>query len=353
MVYTVRKRSKKAGLPPGSMVYIGNKPVKEATISSVIFSKSGITHDLLSLDSFSRPKVWDSFVWIRISGVSDIKAVEKIGSEFKIHPLILEDIVNTSQRPKIETGDDYIFCVARTPKIDAEKIIYDTEQVSFILGKGYLISFDEGGEDLFQKIEQRIPSMSHNPATRTPDYLLYMFLDLIVDNFFGHLEKFGEYIDRLEENVMTSQSINILKTIYKTKRQLLILRRLAWPLRELVLGIERADSSIVSNNVKFYFRDVYDHIIEIIDIIETMRDISSGLLDVYLSSTNNRLNEVMKVLTVITTCFMPLTLITGIYGMNFQHMPELGWKYGYPMAILSMLLISGVMLLFFRRKRWI
>ena len=291
--------------------------------------------------------------WINIDGVHKLDNIEKVGKHLKIHPLVLEDIVHTGQRPKMEDFNDYLFVVLQMLQYNEKENETKTEQVSIILGANYVISFQEDEGDVFDLIRERIRTDRGRIRRMGSDYLAYSLLDAIVDNYFMVLEKIGEKIEDIEDELIKNPAQEVLHAIHSLKRELVFLRKSVWPLREVISRLERWDSHLIDKSMDIYLRDVYDHTIQVIDALETFRDMLSGMLDIYLSSVSNRMNEVMKVLTIIATIFIPLTLITGIYGMNFKYMPELDWSWGYPMVYIAMLMVSGVMLVYFRRKRWL
>jgi magnesium transporter len=291
--------------------------------------------------------------WINIDGVHQLDNIEKIGKNLKVHPLVLEDIMHTGQRPKMEDFEDYLFIVLKMLQYDEKENETKTEQVSLILGSNYVISFQEDEGDVFDLIRERIRTDRGRTRKMGADYLAYTLIDAIVDNYFMVLEKIGERIEDIEDEMIKNPTPEVLHTIHSLKRELIYLRKSVWPLREVISRLERWESPLIDKSIDIYLRDVYDHTIQVIDALETFRDMLSGMLDIYLSSVSNRMNEVMKVLTIIATIFIPLTLVTGIYGMNFKYMPELEAPWGYPMAYGVMLAISGVMLVYFRRKRWL
>ncbi|NLE05862.1 MAG: magnesium/cobalt transporter CorA, partial [Crenarchaeota archaeon] len=268
------------------------------------------------------------------------------------HPLTLEDIVNTHQRPKHEDFDEYIYVVLRMLRYDPEQGVI-SEQISLVLGSNWLISFQERKGDVFDSVRERLRTDKGKIRKNSIDYLLYSLIDAVVDNYFTVLEKLGEDIGEIEDQLIENPQPEIVHTITDLKRQNISLRKAVWPLREVVNRLERDESKLIKKTTRIYLRDVYDHTIQVIDSIETFRDTMSGMLDIYLSSVSNRMNEIMKVLTIIATIFIPLTFVSGIYGMNFQFMPELNQPWGYPVALLSMAIISVVMLVYFKRKNWI
>ena len=291
--------------------------------------------------------------WINLDGIHQVDNIEKIGKHFKIHPLVLEDIMNTGQRPKMEDFNNYLFLVLKMLSYDEEENETKTEQVSLILSSNYVISFQESEGDVFDPIRERIRTDRGRIRKMGVDYLAYSLIDAIVDNYFMVLEKIGEKIEDIEDELVKNPTPEVLHTIHRLKRELIFLRKSVWPLREVISRLERWESPLIDKSIDIYLRDVYDHTIQVIDALETFRDMLSGMLDIYLSSVSNRMNEVMKVLTIIATIFIPLTLVAGIYGMNFRYMPELDWVWGYPIVYMIMLAISAVMLVYFRRKRWL
>jgi len=291
--------------------------------------------------------------WININGLHQLDIIEKIGEHFNVHPLVLEDIVNTGQRPKIEDFVDYIFVTLKMLRYSDEEKETKAEQVSLILGSNFVISFQENEGDVFDPIRQRIEADKGRIRKMGADYLAYALMDAIVDNYFTILEKLGDRIEDFEEELVVNPKPETLQAIHHLKREMIFLRKSVWPLREVINRLERWESSLINKSTAIYFRDVYDHTIQVIDSVETFRDMLSGMLDIYLSSISNRMNEVMKVLTIIATIFIPLTFIAGVYGMNFRFMPELEMPIGYPVVLLVMLFIGILMFAYFRKKKWL
>jgi magnesium transporter len=291
--------------------------------------------------------------WINVDGIHEIDQIEALANRFGLHPLVQEDILDTEHRPKFENYDDYIFLVLKMLQFNGEHGEISTEQVSLILGPNYVISFQERQGDVFDAVRERLRLGKGRIRRMGADYLAYALLDSIVDSYFAILEKIGDEIEILEEELVTDPGKETMARIHHFKREMILLRRSIWPLREVVSGLQREESPLVTEGVGLYLRDVYDHTIQVIDTVETFRDIISGMLDLYLSSVSNRMNEVMKVLTIIATIFIPLTFFAGIYGMNFEYMPELHWKYSYPLLWLLMVGSAAGMLVFFRRKKWL
>jgi magnesium transporter len=302
--------------------------------------------------------------WINIDGLGDILTLKKIGKLCNLHPLALEDIVNLHQRPKVEAYDGYLFIVLRMPSIlqsaiDASASRLEMEQVTLVLGRDHIVTFQERPGDSFEPVRRRLRSPGGQIRQRGPDYLAYALIDAAIDAFFPVLEAYGEQIEDLEDAVIAQPSNRHMSRIHDLKRNLLTARRALWPLRDMVNALLREDSSLIDEHTLIYLRDCHDHAIQLIEMIETYREICSGLVDIHLSSVSNRMNEVMKFLTIIATIFIPLTFIVGVYGMNFDpavgplSMPELGWRYGYPAILILMALIAVGLLIWFRSKGWI
>src|SRR4030066_215591 len=350
----MKKRSKKAGLPPGTLIHIGERKAAELKITIIDYDEAHFQERPLgTIEECFLFKDQPTVTWINIEGLHDVQVLERLGECYGIHPLVLEDILNTDQRPKMEDYGEYLYIVLKMLDGSQKNGEVNTEQVSLILGPNFVFSFQEAGGDVFDPVRERIRNNKGRIRKMGADYLAYTLLDAIGDNYFIILEKLGERIESLEEKLITDPSHETLQTIHHLKREMLFLRKGVWPLREVINGLERGESSLVKEPTRVYLRDVYDHTIQTIDTIETYRDMVSGMMDIYLSSVSNRLNSVMKVLTIIATIFMPLTFLAGIYGMNFKFMPELEWTWGYPASLGLMLGISLTMLFFFRRKRWI
>jgi len=350
----IKKRSKKVGLPPGTLVHIGEKKTEKVRIAIIDYDEASFEEKQIKTIEECFPfKDKTTVTWINIDGIHDIKIIEKIGRHFDLHPLILEDIVNTGQRPKIEDFEDYIFIVLKMLYYNEKEDEIQAEQVSLILGSNFVISFQEREGDVFNPIRERIRSGKGRIRKMGADYLTYALIDTIVDSYFIILEKLEEKIESMEEELVTNPTPETLQAIHHLKREMIFLRKSVWPLREVVSLLERGESVLIHESTRIYLRDVYDHTIQVIDTIETSRDMLSGMLDIYLSSISNRMNQVMKVLTIIATLFIPLTFIVGIYGMNFGYMPELESPWGYPVVLLVMAGISILMLVYFKRKKWL
>jgi magnesium transporter len=349
-----KRASNKAGLPPGTLVHIGEKRTEKVKTTVIDYDETHFQEkEVETIEECFPFKDTPTVTWINIDGIHELEIIEKIGSHFNIHPLVLEDIVNTGQRPKLEDYDDYIFFIVKMIYYDGENAEITSEQVSLILGSNFVISLQERERDVFNPIRERLRKAKGRIRKMKTDFLAYTLIDTIVDHYFIVLEKLGEDIEGLEEELVSNPTPETLQTIHTLKRELIFLRRSVWPLREAVISLERGESALIHESTGIYLRDVYDHTIQVIDTIETFRDMVSGMLDVYLSSISSRMNEVMKVLTIIATIFIPLTFVAGVYGMNFKYIPELEWHWGYAAALILMGIIALVMVWYFRRKRWL
>jgi magnesium transporter len=350
----IKKRSKKSGLPPGTLVHIGEKKIEKARITIVDYDETQFEEkEAKTIEECFPFKDKPTITWINIDGIHQVEIIEKLGKHFDIHPLVLEDIANTEQRSKMEDFNDYIFLVLKMLYFEEEENEIKSEQVSFILGSNYVLSFQEKEGDVFNPVRERVKNSKGRVRKMGADYLVYTLIDAIVDNYFIILEKLGEKIEDLEDELVDRPRQETLQVLHYLKREMVFLRKSVWPLREAISGLQREESPLIMDSTKIYLRDVYDHTIQVIDAVETFRDMLSGMLDIYLSSISNRMNQIMKVLTIIATIFIPLTFIVGIYGMNFKYMPELEWRWGY-FIILGIMAIIGVwMVIYFRRKRWL
>jgi magnesium transporter len=350
-----RVRFQKAHLPPGTLVYTGQRRGEKQRITFFDYNAAGFEEKTLAdAESCRVCKNRPNVAWINIDGLTETDTIAKIGTDFGIHPLALEDILNTSQRPKFEDYGDYLFMVAKMIGLEnRDSLKITTEQVSFIVGKNFLITFQEHAGDVFEPIRQRIRQGKGHVRKMGADYLAYTLIDAIVDNYFVILEQIGEEADLIESELPARADESLMHRIHAMKRRMIYLRRSIWPLREVVGALQRSESPIVAKRTRLYIRDLYDHAIQVIDTVESLRDIAGGMLDTYLSVMGNRMNSVMKVLTIIATIFIPLTFIAGVYGMNFENMPELARPWAYPAVLTAMLLIALGMLRFFKRKGWI
>ena len=302
----------------------------------------------MQIDNQESPTV----TWLNITGVHNETIIHEAGEIFNIHPLVLEDIANTTQRPKVEEYDDYLFLVIKMAYFSKETDEIVMEQVSLIIGKDYVISLQEKEGDILEGLRERIRNNKGKIRKLGSDYLMYGILDTVVDHYFSVLEYVGEQIEALEEQLMHSAGQELLTKIYSLKQELVYLRRSIWPMREVGNTLQRSEHDLFGDDTFVYLRDVYDHTIQVVETVETFRDMSSGMLDLYLSTVSNKMNEVMKLLTIFAAIFIPLTFISGVYGMNFEFMPELKWKFAYPVWWLIIIVLTLAMLLYFKKKKW-
>jgi len=350
----MKRAQQKVGLPPGTLVHIGERKTEKSRITILDYDESQFEEkEAKAVEECFPFKDKPTITWINIDGLHDVEVIEKIGKQFGLHPLILEDIVNTGQRPKLEDFGNHIFVVLKMLYYDKEKNELEAEQVSLIFGENFVISFQERVGQIFEPLRERIRKSKGRVRKSAADYLAYALLDSIVDNYFVILEQLGERIEDAEQELAASPTVETLQTIRVFKKEMIFMRKSIWPLREVVNSLERGESSLIDESTVIYLRDVYDHTIQIIDTVESYRDMLSGMLDVYLSSISNKMNEVMKVLTIFAAIFIPLTFVAGLYGMNFSFMPELEWQWGYFAILLVMAAIGASMLVYFRRKRWL
>ena len=349
-----RNISRKVGLPPGSPVFTGRKKTETLKTSILDYGEDHIEEmestDISTCFPFRNTSTTS---WITVVGLHESEKIESLTKEFGIHPLICEDILNTNQRPKVELFDDYIFITLKILNYKSESRHISIDQVSLILGNHFVLCFLEEPETLFEPLRARIREGKGRIRKLDSDYLLYAILDIIVDHYFLNLEIISDQIEDIEQQLVADPASDTLNAIYQIKREVLFLRKSVWPLRESVSKLERSESDLISPKTIPYLRDLYDHTIQVIDSVETNRDLLSGMLDLYLSSVSFRMNQVMKMLTIIATIFIPLTFVVGIYGMNFEHMPELEWRYAYFVVLGLMFSIAVGMLIWFRRRKWL
>ena len=347
-----QKRSKKTGLSPGSLVHVGAEYAEKSKITIIRYNETIFEEkEVASISDLPEAKNNEGIVWINVDGL-DAKLIEDIGGIYDLHPLILEDILNTDQRPKTEDLGDYIYIVLKNFK-NQDNVNVPSEQVSIILGNNFILSFKERETSLFEPIRERLRGNKGRIRKAGPDNLAHALIDNVVDNYFFVLEELEEKIEYLEDALVTQTSPVNLQAIHNLKKELIVLRKSLWPLREAISTLERTDSELITASTHIYFKDIFDHIIAIIETVETYREMLSGMLDIYLSTVSNRLNKVMKVLTIIATIFMPLTFLAGVYGMNFKYMPELEWRFGYFGVLGVMLGIALLMLKYFKNKKWL
>jgi magnesium transporter len=350
----IKHSIKKAGISPGSPVFVGRQKADTVRISA-------FTYDAGHCEERQFDAVEDCFTlkdlpaisWINIDGLHDAGLIDRLAGAYGLHPLVTEDILNTQQRPKLEVFDEYIYVSIKMLAFVEATGTVAVEQVSMVMGSNFVLSFQEKQGDVFDALRKRIREGKGRIRKMGADYLLYALLDIMVDQYFIILEKISDEVEMLEEQLMKEPGLDTLRKVYRLKREILFLRKAVWPLREALSRLEHAESSLLDTRTSPFLRNLYDHVIQVIDAVETTRDLLTGMLDLYLSSVGNRTNEVMKVLTIIATIFIPLTFIAGIYGMNFEFMPELTWRFGY-YAVWSIMLVIGVgLVIWFKHKKWL
>jgi magnesium transporter len=350
----IKRSTKKAGSAPGTLVFVGEKKAETVTFTIIDYDADNLQEkEVASIDECLAYRDKKSVTWINISGLHDVEIIEKLGEKFNLHPLLMEDIVNTEQRPKLEDYDDYLFVILKMLYSEGENHLIQHEQISLIVTPSVVISLQEKEGDVFDPVRQRIRKGKGRIRKSGTDYLAYVLIDTVVDHYFKVFEEIGIKIEELQEEVLANPSTEILQSIQNLKREMIFIRKSIWPLREIISGLLRSESALIKEDILPYLRDVYDHTIQVIDTTETFRDMLSGMLDIYLSSLSNKMNEVMKVLTIMATIFIPLTFIAGIYGMNFEFMPELKWHWSYPALWVILITIFVLMVFWFKRKKWL
>ena len=349
-----KHRLKTLGLPPGSLVYTGDKVPESVTINLIRYDIKNVEEKTLkNIDECAPYLEAGGVVWINVDGLSDIDLLRKAGELFDIHQLLLEDILNLDQRPKVEEHGKNLLIILKMLDRGLNESTVTGEQVSILLGDRCVITFQEHAGDVFDSIRERIRKGLSRIRKMGNDYLAYALIDAIVDNYYFILDQFNEQVNDLDEEVRERPSMETSHNIGALKRELLKIRRSVWPLREVLHRLASGEYRRIKKSTEIFIRDTYDNTVQIIDAVETLRDLVSGMRDSYLSTISFQMNKVMNVLTIIATIFIPLTFIAGIYGMNFQRMPELGWRFGYPLVLGAMAGIGITMLLFFKRKRWL
>jgi magnesium transporter len=351
LFHRVRKPPAQA---PGTVAFVGEQKVERVSIKLIDYDATSL--DERALEDFHETftcRETDTVSWINVNGLHDTDLMREMGTHFGLHPLVLEDIVNTHQRPKMEDFGDYLYIVARMLSLDADRTGLVSEQISLVVGPNFLLSFQERPGDVLEPVRERLRRGKGRIRTAGPGYLGYALLDAVVDHYFHVLEGFGEAIEALEEELLGDPPAEALARIHHLKREMVLLRRAVWPLREIVTSLDRDEVRLMGAEVAPFLRDLRDHVVQVADTIDSFRDILSGLQDLYLSGISNRMNDIMKVLTIFASIFVPLTFVAGIYGMNFQFMPELAWRWSYPIFWGVILVLVGIMLVFFKRRKWL
>jgi magnesium transporter len=353
MTKIFHRKSTTAGLPPGSLVHVGQRKLDKTRISVIDYSPTRfLEKELKTVEEAFPFRDTSSVTWINIDGVHEADVIRKIGEHFSIHPLVLEDIMDTTQRPKMEDFGRYIFLVIRQARPDPRKGEDRFEQTSLVVGKNLVISFQESAGDVFDSVRDRIRHGKGRIRKMGADYLAYALLDAVIDGYFLALEQQGEEIENLEDELLAKPEPATMHHIHRLKQDMIFMRKSIWPLRDVVNGLYRLEGKLFKPTTTVFLKDIYDHTVQAMDTVDTYRDMLSGMLDIYMSSVSNRMNEVMKVLTIIATIFIPLTFIVGIYGMNFKFMPELEWRWGYYGVLGIMVVVAVVMVFFFKKRKW-
>lgn len=355
MFSEVRKRVKKVGQAPGTPHYTGDSQGKSPLITVTTFTAQEC-HETTgnTLAECMPAKPTTGITWVNVEGLHDLHIIDQLAKQFQLHPLTIEDILNVEQRPKIDEFENYIFITLKALLWQEKTASFSVKQISIVIGNNFVLSFQELDTTLFDAIRMRLKNTSQQRLREQgSDYLAYRLMDAIVDDYFIILETVSDQIEKVEELIISTPTPQNTRTIYRLKRQMLILRKTIWPMREVIGHLMHAEENIITKFTRLYLRDVYDHIVQAMDTLETFRDILASMLDMYLSSLTNRMNEIMKTLTIISTIFIPITAIASIYGTNFEYIPGLHWHYGYPLMLAVMILITLLMLIFFRQKKWI
>ncbi len=351
----VRRQRKKPGLPPGTIVHTGEQKVEVVRISAFDFAGEKCTEikDVEDITSVLDLRDSPTVTWVNIDGLHDTDLIEKIGLHYGFHPLVLEDVVHVGQRPKLEEYDDYLYLVLYQLEWRGEDAMVTEEQVSMIIGPNYVFSFQERPGDDFETVRERLRQSRGKARHRGADYLAYQLIDATVDNYFTILDRIGQVTEQVELEVLGSPTPQTMHRLHQIKRELLVVRRAIWPLRDVLAGLMRTESELVTEGTRVYLRDVHDHAVRVVDMVETLRDVVGGMIEIYLAQVTIRTNEVMKVLTMMASVFIPLTFIVGVYGMNFDFMPELNVWWGYPAVWAVMIAATAGILIWFRRQRWL
>jgi magnesium transporter len=349
----LKTRSRKAGLPPGTAVHIGEKKSEITRVRIMHYDAAVLSErELDRIEEGAALRAAGGVTWVHVTGVHDVELLGTLGKSFGLHPLVVEDISNTDQRPKVEEYEGYAYLVIKLLHDDTSNGDTVVEQVSVVLGPDFVLSFEEAEPTVFEAVRQRLRDDRGGIRAQGADYLAYSLLDAVVDSYFEVLEKFGERVELLQEELLKKPGGRAQHGLHQMRREMIRLRKSVWPLREVIGTLERGGSGLFRRETWVYLRDVYDHVIHMIDTLESLNEVLTYTMDLNLLNATNRLNEIIKVLTVFATLSIPPMLIASIYGMNFRFMPELGWPWGYPFALALMAVLAGAMLVYFRRKKW-
>ncbi len=349
----LKRRSAKAGLPPGTVVHVADAVSERTAVGITSYDEHEVREHEVETEPECPAITTDLAVtWVHVTGLGQLEALQQIGECFDLHPLVVEDIASTDQRPKAEDYGAYLYVVGKMVHYDDQADELTAEQISVLIGPNFVLSFQESERDLFGAVRERIRSGKGRIRAMGPDYLAYAILDAVVDSYFAALEKVGDRVEAVEEELTDDPDPQTLHEIHRLKREMIYLTKAVWPLRDAISALQREETELISPETNVFLRDCYDHTVHLIDTVTALRDMLSGMLDLYLSTVSNRMNAVMKVLTIVATLFIPLTFIAGLYGMNFEYMPELKWHWGYPAVLAAMAGVSVGMLLYFRRRKW-
>lgn len=354
MAISSKMRSAKCGLPPGTPVHLGKPLAEDTKITCYRFNHDSLHHDTF-IDQWpmGHNRDSDDLTWIHVQGVHDCNVLTALGNDFELHPLVIEDIANTHQRPKLEDYGDYLFLVVRQVVIRDDSDELSTEQCSVVLGPRFVMSFQEGRDNQLEPFQERLKGSQSRMWSKGSDYLAYELLDFIIDHYFVILENFNRIIDEIDDELEMNPSPYILRRLHDLKRELILFRKSIWPLREVLSHLERSPTALIQEPTRPFLRDIHDHTVTMIESLDTFRDLTGSMLELYHTTMSTKMNETIKILTITATLFLPLTLITGMFGMNFQHLPGLGWQWAFPVLLLTMVSIAGGMFLFFKKRMWV
>jgi magnesium transporter len=349
------KRFAKIGMPPGALVHIGKVYAEDVRISMFDYTEESIEYiENVDIETCGQHAQKDSVTWIHVTGLHDVQTIEKFGSLFNLSPLVLEDILNTEQQPKVEEFADYVFVATKMIAYNKEEDAHELEHFCLIFGQKFLITFHEVGTDVLDPLRKRLEKSNSRLRSRPPDYLAYAILDTLVDNYLYSIERARERIEDLEEDLLLSERVeNVPELLHRSRRELIELRRAIWPMETVISHLFHSDTPLIRDTTDPFLRDTHDHVKSYLEMLDRSRELISGLQDIHFANISNRMNEIMKVLTVMASIFIPLTFIAGIYGMNFHHMPELSWPWAYPVLWGIFILVGGGLFLYFKRKDWL
>lgn len=354
MARFLKKRDKSIGLPPGSMVFVGNQKEDQPRIRLIDYCRDDLYEEQLKdLSQIEKYLSKETITWINIDGLHDIELMTEIKSKFNLHSLVMEDVMNTGQRPKIDDYDENLYLVLKMLMFNEQNGKITAEQISFVIGKGFLLTFQERKGDFFDPLRERIRKQKGRVRSKKSDYLAYSIIDIIIDNYIRIIESIGEKIEDLENELLNHPETSIVQKINHYKQEINYLRKTLKPVRELVIDFIKSENDLLDSNTIPYLKDLEDHITIAVETLETYREVLSDYLNIYNTNISNRLNDVMKVLTIFASIFIPLTFLAGIYGMNFEYIPELKYEYAYFILLGIMLIAAVLMLFFFKRKKWL